>query len=112
HQRPETADSVIEKGALEFDDRVGDLKDRLLTLINRLHQPFGGTKTLLQILFGLRASLTIVHHALVIAGEPQPRNRTLIEGDDLIVSHLYDEHIGDYVGRLLAAIVATRFRLQ
>ena len=114
HQRPQVLDAVIEEVALEVDDAVGDLVDRLLPLLDRLDQPQRRAELVLHVgarLVGV-VRRALVEQPAVDRADPHLRQPVLVQHRDVLVLDLDDVDVGDDVLRLRRVVAAARLRIE
>jgi hypothetical protein len=100
HQRAQLGQALVEKTALVAHDRLGDLEDRPLALIDALEQPQRAAQLVLDVvarLFGPRA--LVVQHLPVGGTDPQAWQAVVVEHDLVVLAFHHDHHVrGDVVG--------------
>ena len=74
-------DAVTEEAVLLLDDLGGDLEDRLLPLVERLHQPVGVGQLFGQPALGGLVGASAAQLQIVAAVDDQPRQRRLVDAD-------------------------------
>src|SRR3989449_1344368 len=110
-ERPEVGDALVEELALELDDRVGDLDDGALPLVDGADQPHRRAQLLLDVLLALRAG-AVLERVAVVLRDAQLREPVVVEDGDVLVADLVDVDVRGDVLRLFAGIVAARLRIQ
>src|SRR6185312_15661087 len=109
NQRLEVRDALVEELALELQDRLGDLDDRALALLDRTNQPLRAAELVLDVVLGSGA---VAHRVLVEAGDLQLRQTVVIGDDEVLVADLVNVDVRRDVVRIVARVLATRARVE
>ena len=108
-QRLEVRDALVEELALELQDRLGDLDDRALPLLDRADQPLRARS--LSWMYSLRLGAA-GQRVPVEAGDLQLGQAVVVGDDEVLVADLVDVDVGGDVVRLLGGVLAARLRVE
>ena len=98
YQRFEVVDAFFEETSLEAQNTLGHLVDRLLPLLDALHQPLTRLDFLLDVLLRqVAVFLHVVYKLPVVVADAQPRHAVSVESHLVFVVDLVDEDVGDDV---------------
>ena len=112
-ERAEMFDALIQEVALEVDDAVGDLVDRLLALLDRFDQPERRAELVLHVRPGFVAVVrALVQQTPVDGADPHLRQAVFVQHRDILILDLDHIHVGDDVLRLRRVVTAARLRVQ
>ena len=113
-ERAQVLDPVVEERPLVAHDRVGDLVDRPLALVEALDQPDRRAHLVLEVVGRLRADRAVAaaEHPPVRRGDAELRQPVLGQLDDVLVADLADGDVGLDVDRALARVLASRLGLE
>src|SRR5574338_1116133 len=108
-ERLEMRDALVEELALELQDRLGDLDDRALALLDRSDQPLRRAQLVLDVVL---ARVRVAHRVLVEAADLQLRQTVVVGHHEVLVADLVDVDVGRDVVRVVARVLATGPRIE
>src|ERR1700730_14942514 len=112
-ERAQVGDALVEEVALELDDRVGNLDDGALALVDAADEPDGRAQFLLDVVFRLGpARPSLPERVAVVLRDPQLREPVVVEHGDVAFAHFVDVDVGSDVLRLLRVEEPARLGLQ